>query len=239
MQQSLATTGVTRWRQIELALAADITGGLWQPGDRLPTESQLAERFAVNRHTVRRALQALAEQGLIRIEQGRGTFVQNNVLEYTLGPRTRFSEAVLSQNRTPGSRFVSSDSGPATPEEAEALRLPLAAPVIRLHNLASVDGRPLSLATHTLCRTRFAGIEAFFAETPSMTACFARFGLTDYRRVSTRITARLPTAEEMRTLDIPRTQPLLITHSIDSDPAGIPVQAGHSRFAANRVQLTV
>ena len=47
----------------------------FRPGDRLPTEQQLAERFGVSRTAVREAVKALAERGLVRVRQGRGTFV--------------------------------------------------------------------------------------------------------------------------------------------------------------------
>ena len=54
-------TGLALWRQIESALTEEIQSGLLQPGDRLPPESELAERFRVNRHTVRRAVAALQQ----------------------------------------------------------------------------------------------------------------------------------------------------------------------------------
>ena len=51
----------------------------------------LSERFGVNRHTVRRAISTLVEQGLLRVEQGRGTFVAEDVVEFVVGERTRFT----------------------------------------------------------------------------------------------------------------------------------------------------
>jgi DNA-binding GntR family transcriptional regulator len=57
------------------ALAADIAAGRHAPGERLPSEAQLAQRFGVNRHTVRRALAALAEDGLVQARRGAGVFV--------------------------------------------------------------------------------------------------------------------------------------------------------------------
>ena len=98
--------GVALWRQIALALEADIAGGKRQPGERLPTEAVLTERFAVNRHTVRRALEELEARGIIRVEQGRGAFVAEDVLDYPLGPRTRFSETIRRQNREAAGRVL-------------------------------------------------------------------------------------------------------------------------------------
>ena len=64
------TAGMALWRTIETTLAAEIAAGLFKPGDRLPTEAELSRRFAVNRHTLRRAMAALADAGKVRIEQG-------------------------------------------------------------------------------------------------------------------------------------------------------------------------
>ncbi|MGK3945910.1 GntR family transcriptional regulator, partial [Streptomyces caeruleatus] len=62
--------GLSAWRQIADALEAEIVAGSLAPGSQLPTEAELAARFGVNRHTVRRALGALGEQGLVRASQG-------------------------------------------------------------------------------------------------------------------------------------------------------------------------
>src|SRR5258708_39639930 len=67
--------GIAMWRRIADAIRLDIVGGKLARGDRLPGEISLAERFAVNRHTVRRALAARAQEGVVRGEQGGRTFV--------------------------------------------------------------------------------------------------------------------------------------------------------------------
>ena len=91
--------GLAAWRQIADGLEADMAAGRLLPGDRLPAEAELARRFGVNRHTVRRALAVLASRGLVRATQGRGTFVEAKPLAYPIGPRTRFSEAVARTGR--------------------------------------------------------------------------------------------------------------------------------------------
>lgn len=58
-------------------LTARIVSGEYAPGERLPTEAQLQERWGVSRSVVREAMKVLASQGLVRIEQGRGTFVSD------------------------------------------------------------------------------------------------------------------------------------------------------------------
>src|SRR6202042_3283321 len=98
--------GVALWRQIATRLQHDIGAGTYPPGGRLPTEADLSARFNVNRHTVRRALEELSRGGLIRVEQGRGSFVTEDVLDYTVGPRTRFTEWIHRHNKEPSGRVL-------------------------------------------------------------------------------------------------------------------------------------
>src|SRR5579863_7905552 len=93
--------GVTLWLQIARALEREIAAGTYAVGARLPTEAQLSARFGVNRHTVRRALEDLSRRGLIRVEQGRGSFVAEETFDYEVGPRTRFSEWIRRHNKEP------------------------------------------------------------------------------------------------------------------------------------------
>src|SRR5215510_13171196 len=60
------TAGVTLWRRIADDLERAIAAGEIAPGERLPGETEIAARFAVNRHTVRRAIAELAGRGLVR-----------------------------------------------------------------------------------------------------------------------------------------------------------------------------
>src|SRR5918996_2949213 len=94
-------SGIAVWRQIAHRLESDFHAGDLKAGTRLPTEAELAARFTVNRHTVRRAIADLAARGLIRVEQGRGTFLQDLVIDYPLRRRTSFSANLLAQDRAP------------------------------------------------------------------------------------------------------------------------------------------
>ncbi|MER8067218.1 winged helix-turn-helix domain-containing protein [Streptomyces sp. NPDC094034] len=59
------------------ALTVDIEAGRIQPGERIPSESELCERHGVARETARRAVRVLRERGLVETEWGRGTFVRD------------------------------------------------------------------------------------------------------------------------------------------------------------------
>jgi len=231
--------GVALWRQIQQAIEADIAAGVFLPGARLPTEAELAARFAVNRHTIRRAMEEVEGRGLIRIEQGRGSFVAEDVLDYRLGPRTRFSENIRRQNREPEGRLLRVAEMAADATLAEALGIRRGRAVIVAERLALADGRPVVIGTHHFPAARFRQMPALLAANPSISAALAACGVPDYRRQVTRITARLPTAEEAALLQQSRARPILVTEAVNIDPSGVMVDVTFGRYASGRVQLVV
>jgi GntR family phosphonate transport system transcriptional regulator len=231
--------GVALWRQIQHALEAEIASGRRKPGDRLPTEAELSARFAVNRHTVRRAMEELQGRGLVRIEQGRGSFVAEDIVDYPLGPRTRFSENIRRQNREPAGRILRIAEVSAEAALAEALGIRRGRGIILVERLSLADGRPVVLGTHHFPAARFPQLPELLARNPSITAALAASGVPDYRRRITRITARLPTPEEADLLQQSRSRPVLVTEAINTDSAGVVVEVAHGRYAAGRVQLVV
>lgn len=64
------------YAQLVRILLGQIASGMFRPGDRLPSEAQLCERYGVSPMTVRRAINILVDQGVVIAEQGRGTFVK-------------------------------------------------------------------------------------------------------------------------------------------------------------------
>ncbi|TCZ55025.1 phosphonate metabolism transcriptional regulator PhnF [Roseicella aquatilis] len=231
--------GVALWRQIAGSLEREIAAGRLPPGTRLPTEAELTARFSVNRHTVRRAMEELESRGLVRIEQGRGSFVAEDVLDYPLGPRTRFSETIRRQNREPQGRILRIEEVEADGTVAEALKLRRGRPVVLAERLGLADGRPVVLGCHYFSAARFPDIARLLAEDPSVTRALARLGVADYRRLVTRITARMPSAEEAALLEQSRTRPVLVTEAVNVDPAGEPVELSIACYAAGRMQIVV
>ncbi|MDB5372770.1 MAG: GntR family transcriptional regulator, phosphonate transport system regulatory protein [Belnapia sp.] len=231
--------GVALWRQIAGALEQEIAGGSRTPGARLQTEAELSARFAVNRHTVRRAMEELEARGLVRIEQGRGSFVAEDVLDYPVGPRTRFSETIRRQNREPQGRMLRIEEMPAEATIAEHLGLRRGRPVVLAERLGLVDGRPVVIGAHWFSAARFPDIAARLSEDPSITKALAALGVPDYRRQVTRITARMPTPEEAALLEQSRTRPLLVTEAVNVDAAGSPVEVCFACYAAGRMQIVV
>ncbi|WP_026871015.1 phosphonate metabolism transcriptional regulator PhnF [Inquilinus limosus] len=229
--------GVALWRQISETLEREIRDGVHPAGARLPTEAELSDRFGVNRHTVRRAMAELEEQGLVDVTQGRGTFVHLGAIAYLIGRRTRFHENMRRENREARLELLESTIEPAPAAIARELEIPAGTDVIRLDTRSHADGLPLSLASHYFPAAQFPGLADVFRETGSVTKSFARYGVTDYTRRRTRVSARLPDAREQRLLEITRTRPVMATEAVNVDAEGRVVEFGLSSFASDRIQL--
>jgi GntR family phosphonate transport system transcriptional regulator len=231
-----AMTDRPLWRQIAATLGEEIGDGRLPPGSQVPTEAVLAARFAVNRHTVRRAMEELSRAGLVTIEHGRGSFVAEDVMDYVVGPRTRFSEWVRRNNREPSGRVLDLRTTTADAVVAEGLGVAPGAAVVLLERLGLADGVPIALASHWFPAT-LPGIAEALAREPTVTGALAAAGVRDYRRSRTRVSARLPTAAEAALLRTARNRPLLVCENTNVDADGQIVELGFSRHPTPRVQV--
>jgi GntR family phosphonate transport system transcriptional regulator len=231
--------GIAVWRLLETRLADDIREGRIAADGRLPTEARLAARFGVNRHTVRRAIGSLADQGLVRVEQGRGMFAQEVVIDYPLKERTSFSANLLAQGREPSHDLPETELVEADAAVAAALGLRSGAEIVRSRSIGYADEVPISLGVSHFPTRRFPGLAERLRADGRISEVLKTFGIEDYRRRSTRILTRLPTPEEAAALKQPTAQPVLVTEAIDVDLDGRPIRFGTTCFAGGRVQITV
>jgi GntR family phosphonate transport system transcriptional regulator len=229
--------GVARWRRVADDIRSAITDGTIV--DVLPPETELAERFGVNRHTVRRAIATLSAEGLLRAERGRGTFVNATPkrVVYSIGERTRFSENMLKQSLEPSGRLVRSERVVADKEKAELLNIRIGAPLHRLEKLSVADGMPLSRSICYFPAERFPAIIESYAETGSITQALRLCGLSDYRRRETRLTAERVSARDVEILNCAPDSIVLISAALDVDLDNKPVQAIRTKFLADRMEL--
>jgi GntR family phosphonate transport system transcriptional regulator len=233
-------SGVALWRQIADQMRQAIGTGVLGADGRLPPEIALSERFGVNRHTVRSAISALVQEGVLRAEQGRGTFVENRKrLSYPISARTRFSTGLRDQTKDRRSILLANMIEPANSRVAEALRLEAGADVIRLETLSEADGRPVSRATSWFEAQRFAGFAKAYRKSGSITVSFKQFGIDDYFRHSTLVSARHADTADLADLKLSPGAIVLVAVAINVDTEGKPIQFAETRFAADRVELTV
>jgi len=240
LKQVQRQTGVALWRQIADRIREAITRGAYDETGMVPPETTLAEQFGVNRHTVRSALAALAQEGIVRAVQGRGTLIERRErLNFPISKRTRFTTGISGQARETRGLLLAAASEPADTEVARWLKIGPGDAVIRLETTREADRRPVSRATSWFPAARFGDIAETYRKTESITKAFALLGLQDYVRATTEITAAHADAGDIADLELTPGAILLITKAMNTDLDGIPVQYSITRFAADRVQFTI
>lgn len=233
-------SGVALWRQIADRMRLAINNGEHDDTGMMPSEAALAQKFGVNRHTVRSALAALADEGMVRAVQGVGTLIERrDRLTFPISRRTRFSQGLDGQAKELESRLVRQAIEPASPVIADALGLAPGASCVKMDTLGIADGKPISSATSYFPADRFSGIGEIYRRTGSITKALAELGVADYVRRSTEISAVHAEGADVRLLKLSPGAILLVTTAINTDTAGSPIQYSRSRFAADRVKFFV
>jgi GntR family phosphonate transport system transcriptional regulator len=232
------TSGKTPiWQAIADALRSDLAEGRYVPGDKLPTESALAERFGVNRHTVRHGISALVDEGLVRTRRGSGAYVAATLTDYPLGKRVRFHENLIAAGRRPQKRILQVEERAATSGEALALKIYAGDRACAYHGLSLADGEPIAVFESLFPLGRLPTIAKALGQTSSVTEALRLAGITDYTRASTRLTAVRATATQALHLKLGEGDPLLKSSSVNVDENGLPIEYGRTWFAGDRVTL--
>ncbi len=227
------------WKSIAETLLAEITAGHYRPGDRLPTEAQLAARFGVNRHTVRHAVASLADTGLLHTRRGAGVFVASEPQPYPLGRRVRFHQNVSASGRTPSREILRLETRACDKREAEALQVAAGTQVHVVEGLSLADGTALAVFRSVFPAAPLPGLLAELERSRSVTLALAACGIADYTRSSTRLTAVVARATMALQLRLPEGAPILRSVAINHDAKGHPIEYGITWFAGDRVELTV
>ena len=232
-------SGIAVWKQIADKLGTEIRDRAFTASGRLPSENELAKRFGVNRHTLRQAVSDLQLEGIVRIEAGRGIFVQHELLDYELSRRTRFSENLQRQGLLPSKQLLTASEIPAPERPAQALKIAKGEPVLMVEMLDEADGQPIGLATAYYPAERFNGLLAMLNNGTRTTEMLRHFGVEDYLRAESRITTQMPSEEVVRLLKQPANRPVLCVECLDVDMSGQPIKYGETVFGGDRVQLVV
>jgi GntR family phosphonate transport system transcriptional regulator len=228
------------WTIIRDEITKDIRSGRFSSGDQLPTELQLADRFGIGRHSVRRALEALARDGKISIEQGRGTFVAETPrLTYQIGKRTRLRRNLIPQGVDVTSQLISASRVIASEDIAKALLLNSGARVIESQRLTLANDLPVAFGCAYHCAERFPDFAERRDVLSSTTETYRSFGIEDYVRQQTSIYSRSAKPNEAKTLKQHPDVPVMVVAAVDATPDGTPISTSRVIWSSARVTFTM
>lgn len=149
---TISSGPVAKYHQLAQILRRQIQSGELPAHTQAPTEESLCRQYGLSRGTVRQALHALAQEGLLRREQGRGTFINPPPAPLTSFTLTSFDRQMQQQGRVPETRVLAQQVIAAPQAAAERLSLTVGAPVIVIERLRLADGRPIVHETRMLAQ---------------------------------------------------------------------------------------
>jgi GntR family transcriptional regulator len=225
-----------QYRQIEQTLRERIAG--LQPGDPLPSDAALVAEFGVSRMTARNAMQRLAEDGLVRREPGRGSFVSRPSAHRRTNRLMTFTREMLRAGHVPSSRILTRVVRPSTTSEAAALGLRPRQPVVHLRRLRLADDRPIALESAVLVADTASAVLTADLEHGSLHETLTRAGFGLKRGTGT-IGAAKATAEDARLFGLRVGDPLLVERRTIADDDGRRIETTESRYPADRYALDV
>jgi GntR family transcriptional regulator len=232
----MTDAGQPHYRQIERSLRERIT--MLRPGERVPSDAELCAEFGVSRMTARNAMQRLAEDGLIRREPGRGSFVATPPAHRRANRLMTFSQEMARAGRVPSSRVLTRVIRPSTVSEATSLGIDPPEPIVHLRRLRQADGQPVALESSVLIGACADTVMAADLAHGSLHAALGRAGLTP-RRGNGTISAAAATPEDARLLAMRIGEPLLVERRVIVDGSGRRIEATETRYAGDRYQLLV
>ncbi len=208
------------------------------PGDRLPSESSLAQQFGVNRHTLRRAVDELISVGMVERLHGIGVFVSEKQIDYALQPRTRFTQTLHDMGMSTDCDVVRNVVIDAPKDIADALGLQPRSDVLWIETLRYADEVPLCLISHFLPFSPFGESLGDYQGGSLHEALACQFG--PLRRQESLVTAVVASEEDAKRLRVMNGQPVLRVKSLNVlEENETPVEYAITRFRADMIQLRI
>lgn len=223
-----------RYLLLAQALRDQLAG--YRAGEYLPSEATLADRFGVNRHTLRRAVDELIAEGRVLRHKGRGTCVLPQPIVYPVHAASAHSKILEGMGYRARAVLLGKRERPAKPDESLELGLREDEPVLELRTLRFLDDQPISLITHCFAGRHRALVGAY--EGGSVREYLARRGVP-LRRLSTLIGARAPSQHHALQLMMPRHTPVLSIRTLSCGPDGMPFELSRSLARADRFNYHV
>ena len=212
-----------RYERVREQLADEIERERRAAGSRLPPERAMAEHYGVSRATLRRALDELAQDGVVERVPG-GWAVASRVVGEPPNELMSFSEMAASRGLTPGGRVLERGVRPATMEEADALGLAPGAPLFELERLRSMDAVPILVDRARVPIALASGIDQVDLEGTSLYEVLEdRYGIRPARARFT-VEAIAADARRAKLLDLEPGQPLLRCEQQTEDESGRPIE---------------
>jgi GntR family transcriptional regulator len=230
------------YAQVAEQILAGIRQAGLQAGDRVQSEPELVRLFGISRATAGKALEHLERAGVVRREQGRGTFVQSPRLVQRRPQLGSFSDSVRRSGHDPTHRLLTFEPLTAAADEQLRAWFEDGTELVRIVRLRLVDGKPVGVHRVLVARDHLeqAGIdEQVFADPHA-----SLYGLLDAAGIhivegEEHLQAVTAQAAEAAALEVGIGTALMCVLRVSWDAAGLPVEATDARYLGDRFDYSV
>jgi GntR family transcriptional regulator len=230
-------TPVPLYYQLAEQLRELIRAGELRPGDQVPSERDLSDRYAISRMTVRQALGYLIREGTLVAEHGRGTFVAEPKLMYDVLQLLGFTEAIVQRGGTPVSQVLEQRIVTPPASIAQGLRLASKAPVHKIVRLRLSNSMPLLLETSYLSAERCPDLEQHNLANRSLYEVLEQeYGIL-LKRARQTLEATAANVYESQLFNIPAGTPMILLEGITSDYNERPIEYFKAVYRGDRFKL--
>jgi GntR family transcriptional regulator len=235
---AFASDKVPLYYQLGSVLRDQILSGRYTPGDRIPTEAELSADYGVSRITVRQALSALEDEGLIRREAGRGTFVSEQ-RAFTGAMRFEGSlDDLITMAVETSVQLLELRTVEATAQQAALLRVAPRTPLTRCTRLRFHQEVPLSYVVNLLPQEVGRKLNRNDWKKGSLLQALQRLGYR-LKDADQTVRAALADATLARHLQTRIGAPLLSVDRLVHSEDGQPVEHTHTYYRSDLYSLSV
>ncbi len=211
----------------------------YEPNSLLPTESEFERMFGVSRMTVRLAMNALVEEGLVVRQQGRGTFVQSPKITHSLTSVTSWTQQMKERGFTPQTVKTELDLAAPPRKIAQMLGISGDERVVRLKRLRYANDEPMCIMINYLVEKRVPGfVEGGFQE-ESLYRYLEREYRLSIAEAHENVEAREASEHEAEELKIAPYSPVLFVTRLSFLPDRTPFEVVYLTSRADRYQYQI
>jgi GntR family transcriptional regulator, histidine utilization repressor len=197
-----------RYRQLQDAIIERISDGELRPGDRVPSENELALSAGVSRMTANRALRELTDRGFVERVAGRGTFVAEFRARSHVREIQNIADEIAARGHRHSADLVLCEQAPAPSGVARALHISAGAAVFHLLLVHRENGTPIQVEDrYVLASFAPAILGQNFAETTPSAYLTAIMPFAEAEQV---VRAQLPDGQIAKLLGIGAGEPVLV-----------------------------
>ena len=222
--------------QVEKSLSAAITAGRFLPGERIPTEPELADMYGVSRITIRRAIDELCQHGMLVKRQGKGTFVRERKMARKIEHSASFSEACIASGMVPTAAVMKREILKSAPSEISSRPEFDHDKILYIQRSHYADGSPIMIENNYYPYSRY----EFLMSEPldgSLFTTLAAHGIEIGDSENSYIDAIAATRGQAALLSVLVGDPLFLLYREMLDKNGHLIYVGRQHIAASRYRF--